>query len=81
MPSYLVEAYLPAEPGLLEVARGRARRTEELAEDVRYLRTTFVPADETCFHLFQAPSSALLGDAARRASLEHVRIVEALETP
>lgn len=81
MPSYLVEAYLPAEPGRLEIARGRAHRTEELADDIRYLRTTFVPADETCFHLFRAPSAALLGEAARRASLDHVRIVEAVETP
>jgi hypothetical protein len=81
MPSYLVEAYLPAGPGLLERARGRARCTAELADGVRYVRTTFVPADETCFHLFQAPSSALLSAAARRAALDHVRIVEAVETP
>lgn len=42
--------------------------------------TMFVPDDETCFHLFQAPSSAVLGQAARRAGLDHLRIVEAIET-
>lgn len=79
MPSYLVEAYAVAEPRLLELARGRARRTAELGNDVRYVRTTFLPDDETCFHLFEAPSPAVLSDAARRAALDHVRIVEAVE--
>ena len=79
MPSYLVEAYLAAEPCLREQARGHARRTAELGEDVHYVRTTFVPDDETCFHMFDAPSSAVLGAAARRAALGHLRIVEAIE--
>ena len=81
MPSYLIESYLAATPSLLESARSKARRAAELGEDVRYLRTTFVPDDETCFHLFQAPSPAALDHAARRAELDHLRIVEAIETP
>jgi hypothetical protein len=47
---------------------------------VRYLRTTFVPRDETCFHFFDAPSPTVLGEAARLAELDHLRIVEAVET-
>jgi hypothetical protein len=81
MPSYLVESYLPAQPKLLAEARSRARRAAELAPGVRYLRTTFLPEEETCFHLFEAPSATALGEAARRAQLGHTRIVEALETP
>ena len=57
MPSFLVESYLAAGPALLEDARSRARRAAELSEGVRYLRTVFVPGDETCFHLLEAPST------------------------
>jgi Protein of unknown function (DUF4242) len=81
MPSYFVESYLPAQPRRLAEARARARRVAELGDGVRYVRTTFLPEEETCFHLFEAPSSAALGEAARRAQLGHTRIVEALETP
>jgi hypothetical protein len=80
MPSYLIEAYLAAEPGRLEEARRRARRAAQLGEEVRYVRTTFVPRDETCFHLFEAPSSEALVEAVRLAELDHLRIVEAVET-
>ena len=81
MPSYLVESYLPAQPNLLAEARARARRAAELGPGVRYLRTTFLPEEETCFHLFEAPSATALGEAAARARLGHTRIIEALETP
>ena len=79
MPTYLVESYLPAQPSLLADARRRARRAAELGVGVRYVRTTFLPGDETCFHLFEAPSSTVLAEAARLAMLGHVRIVEAVE--
>jgi hypothetical protein len=79
MPSYLVESYVPAQPGRLEEARRRAGRAADLGVGVRYVRTTFVPGDETCFHLFVAPSSTALADAARLAMLGHARIVEAVE--
>jgi hypothetical protein len=80
MPSYLIEAYLAAEPSLLDEARRRARRAAQLSEEVRYVWTTFVPCDETCFHLFEAPSSEALAEAVRLAELDHLRIVEAVET-
>jgi hypothetical protein len=79
MPSYLIEAYLGVEPDLLEEARCRARRTAQLGEEVRYVRTTFIPRDETCFHIFEAPSSAVLAAAAGLAELDHLRIVEAVD--
>jgi hypothetical protein len=81
MPSFLVESYLARAPALLEEARGRARRAASLGAGVRYLRTTFVPDDETCFHLFEAPSSDVLGNAAQLAALGYVRIVEAVDRP
>jgi hypothetical protein len=78
VPSFLVESYVAGAP-LLAQARARARLAAELADGVSYLRTTFVPGDETCFHLFEAPSLRSLGDAVGRAALGHVRIVEAVD--
>ena len=79
MPSYLVESYLPATPTALADARERARRAAELGDGVRYLRTTFLPDDETILHLFEAPSASALDEAGRRAELPFERIVEAVE--
>jgi hypothetical protein len=78
VPSYLVESYVSAVE--VDEARARARRTAELGEDVRYVRTTFLPRDETLLHLFEAPSAVALGEAGRRAALRFERIVEALDT-
>lgn len=77
MPSYLVESYVSAVE--VDEARERARRTAELADDVRYVRTTFLPRDETILHLFEAPSASALDEAGRRAELRFERIVEAVE--
>jgi hypothetical protein len=79
VPCFLAESYLAATTGALEDARSRARRAAELGVGVRYLRTTFLPGDETVFHLFEAPSAAALEDAGRRAALAIERIVEAVE--
>ena len=79
MPSYLVESYLAESATAFEEARGRARRAAELGDGVRYLRTTFLPGDETILHLFEAPSADELDRAGRLAALEFERIVEAVE--
>lgn len=80
MPSYLVESYANDSPAVLADARGRARRTAELGAGIRYLRTTFLPRDETLLHLFEAPSLEALDVAGRLAALRFERIVEAVET-
>jgi hypothetical protein len=80
MPSFLIECYVPKQPRAVERALAGARRAAAPDTGVSYLRTTYVPGDETCFHAFDAPSSAVLVEAARRAALEHLRIVEAVET-
>jgi hypothetical protein len=79
MPSYLVESYLADTVDGVDDARARARRTAELGIGVRYVRTTFLPGDETILHLFEAPSADALDDAGRRAALPFERIVEAVE--
>jgi hypothetical protein len=45
---------------------------------VRHLRSILVPEDETCFLLFDAPSSAAVRDALRRAAVPFERVVEAV---
>ena len=57
----------------LQQASDRARRAAEQMRrngtPVRFLRSIFVPEDETCFFLFEAPTAAAVRDAARRAQL------------
>lgn len=84
MPTYLVEAYLPRSYAQEARAAGRRARAaaEELSREgtpVRYLRTTFLPNDETCFHLFVAASAEGVEEASNRAQLGHARIVRAIE--
>jgi hypothetical protein len=84
MRMYLAELYLPRSRADEARAAGlRARATaEELSGEggaVRYLRTTFVPDDETCFHVFEAASAELVEEVASRAGLGAARVVPALE--
>jgi Nickel responsive protein SCO4226-like len=48
---------------------------------VRYVDSIYAPEDETCFHVFDGPSAAVVSDAARRASLPFQRVVEVVESP
>jgi len=63
----------------LEAATARARQAAAAMRDegtqVRFLRSIFVPEDETCFFLFEAPSAEDVLVAAGRAALEgrHLR--------
>jgi hypothetical protein len=77
MPSYLVESYAPRSAAAGQ--RERAKRAAELGAGVRYLRTTFLPGDETLLHVFEAESPEALREAAGVAALPYERIVEAVE--
>jgi hypothetical protein len=81
VPRYLVESYLAHSPRAVDEARARARRAAELGTGLTYLRTTFLPGDETALHVFEAPSIEALDAAGRRAALQYERIVEAVEAP
>jgi uncharacterized protein DUF4242 len=74
---YLIESYAPDR--VIEDQRERAQRAAELAAGIRYVRTTFLPGDETVLHVFEATSSEQLGEAARQAALPYERIIEAVE--
>jgi hypothetical protein len=79
MPNYVVESYLVNTPAAVTEARQRARAVDDGA-GVRYVRTTFLPDDETILHAFEAPSLAAMRRAAGRADLQYERIVEAVES-
>lgn len=82
--TYLVEHYWP---GLtFEVLSAATERVRAQAEamtreglGVRYLRSTMVPGDEAAFCVFEASSSALVGEAYTRAGVGYERIVGVLE--
>jgi Protein of unknown function (DUF4242) len=78
MPSYVLESY--AAGSVVEDHRDRARRAADPGTGVRYVRTTFLPDDETVLHVFEAASPEALQEAARRAGLPYDRIVEAVDT-
>jgi hypothetical protein len=61
---------------------GRVRHAaDELTRQgrpVRYVRSIFVPEDETCFYLFEAGSADDVLEAARRAELPVDHVAEAI---
>ena len=85
MPSYIVETYIPrarARDAAAAGSRARAAAEDLSAEGtaIRYVRTTHLPADETCFHVVEASAQEDVDELCRRAELGHVRIVVAVET-
>ena len=84
MPLYLAELYrASAEGGDLAEAAARARAAADARARARtrvsYVRSVFVPADETWFLLYEASSAAAVAEAAGKADLRLERVVEALE--
>jgi hypothetical protein len=77
MQCYVLEAYSPGSVAATQCER--ARLAAELGTGIRYLRTIFLPGDETLLHAFEADSSDALSEAAHTAGLVYERIVEAVE--
>ena len=77
--TYLVEAYGASSAAAYSDARRRAARAAELGTGVRYVRTTFLPEEETLLHVFEVGSAAELRRAVEEAALVYDRIVEAIE--
>jgi hypothetical protein len=78
---FLVEVYVSrADAAAVERSAQRARlAAEALIREgipVRYLRSIFVPEDETCFFLYEAASAEGVHVAARRAALPFERVAE-----
>jgi hypothetical protein len=80
---FLVELYVSRtdRTAVESNARSARKAAEELTEEgrpVRYVRSLFVPEDETCFFLYEADAAADVEEAARRASLPFDRVALAL---
>jgi ubiquinone/menaquinone biosynthesis C-methylase UbiE len=79
MPEFLVELYVARDDH--RTARRHAERAERATADLtregrplRCVRSIFVPQDETCFLLYEAPSATDVAEALRRAGLRHEHI-------
>lgn len=80
---YLAEFYLPASATLADVVqRARAGAAAAFAAGtvIRFVHAVFVPTEETCFALFEAPSAAAVSAAGSAAGLEFDHIAPALMT-
>jgi hypothetical protein len=82
MNEYLVELYV-SKTNCTAIALDSERfdrAAGELAAEghpIRLVRSIFVPEDETCFLLVEAPAAEVVCEAARRAALRWERVVEA----
>jgi hypothetical protein len=80
---YLVELHRPLSgwqelQGVTAQARAAAEQLSEEGTPVRFLRSIFVPEDDSCFFLYEGPSADVVGEAGRRAALAVERVVEAV---
>jgi hypothetical protein len=89
MSEFLVEVYVSrvaanaAAPPAEAVSVAAEKMTRE-GTAVRFLRSIFVPEDETCFYLYWAQSAEAVHEAATRAGLRFERVskvVSAQPTP
>jgi len=83
---FLLELYMSRTDGAAvarsaESARLAAEELTRAGTPVRYLRSIFVPEDETCFFLYEATSAKDVAAAAHRAGLRFERIAEAVASP
>jgi hypothetical protein len=85
MKQFLVEVFTPrAAAGKLASAERRAAvaATQLSTADVavRYVRSTYIPDDEICFFVFDAPSERDAALVAQRAGLDPIRVVEVVSS-
>jgi hypothetical protein len=75
---FLAERYLPGLATEQELASLVERdRDAAIAMSVRHLQTIYVPADETCFTLFEAASADLVTATCDRFGLGYRRVCRA----
>jgi hypothetical protein len=77
---FLVERYLPGatQEGLRASSRRLVEAADTLAaegESIRYLGTTFIPAEESCFSRFESTSEVAVRRALEAAGVPYARIL------
>ncbi len=78
---FVVERYLPgitADELRASADRLAAAAADLIAagEEIRYLGSTFLPDEESCFCRLEAASAELVGEACRTAAFPYARILE-----
>jgi hypothetical protein len=73
--TFLIEAYTSSSASVPAIEE-RARRAAHGVAGVTYERSIFIPEDELCFHLVEAPSREVVATVAALAGIEPVRVVE-----
>lgn len=81
MAEFILECYAPRADttGVEQRAERTRRAVEQLTReglDVRFVRSIFVPEEETCFFLYEASSADAVREAARRSALPFAHIAE-----
>jgi hypothetical protein len=82
MAQYMVERHLagfPPEqlPAAAAAAKQKAEELTSEGSDIVYLRSTYVPATERCYCLFEASSREAVAETQMRAGLPYEEIHEA----
>jgi hypothetical protein len=75
---FLAECYLPSATPESLASHVRDDRAAAHAMSIRHIQTIYVPADETCFTLFEAPSPELVREASERFELGYRRVMLAI---
>ncbi len=80
--TYVIETYVSrTRTGELDAATSRLRAAVSSVASadgpVRHVRSFFVPEDEMCFHVVEAPSIEVTAEISERAGISPERIVEA----
>jgi uncharacterized protein DUF4242 len=78
---FLLELYVArGDPGAVEREAARARDAADTLRStgttVRYVRSIYIPEDETCFLVYETETRDAVRDAAERAELPGERILE-----
>jgi hypothetical protein len=75
---FLAERYLAVTSREALASQVGRDRTAARAMSIRYIQTIYVPADETCFTLFEAASLELVTETSDRFGLGYRRVVAAI---
>jgi hypothetical protein len=75
---FLAERYLSLQTSQALAAQVDRDRAAGHAMSIRHIQTIYVPADETCFALFEAASLEVVTQASERFELGYRRIVPAI---
>jgi hypothetical protein len=83
MQEFVAERYLPADAraaaaGGADAARAAAEELTREGTAIEFVRSIFIPEDETCLHLYRAESRGAVQALADRAALRLERVTEAV---